>query len=108
MTEPLGKLERELLAMRPKAPGDETIDSLVRSTSQASRRGGDWFLIGAMGSGLAAAVVIVAMVSIGVTDEASGNRTTTSAPLAQTVPQRAGDSLTTFARADGDWAGVLK
>ena len=61
-----------------------------------------------MGSGLAAAVVIVVMVSVGMTDQVPGNRTNGSAPLAQIVPQRAGDSLTAFARADGDWANVLK
>ena len=35
MTEPLGKLERELLAMRPKALGDETNESLAGSVLTA-------------------------------------------------------------------------
>jgi hypothetical protein len=100
MTEPVGKLERELLAMRPKALGDEVIDAIVRSVCEPSRCRGDWFLVGAMGSGLAAAIVIVAMLSVGVSDRAP-SAPLSAAPVAQIFPQRAGDSMAVFARADG-------
>lgn len=108
MNDSPSNLERELLSMRPTALSGGTIDSLMQATAPRSRRMGDRCLIGAMGSGLAAAIVIVAMVSAGMTDRTSDDRVITSPPVARIVPQRAGDSLTAFARADGDWAGILK
>jgi hypothetical protein len=108
MSDSPSNLERELLAMRPKALSNGRIHSLMQTATTPSRRAGDWCLMSAMGSGLAAAVVIVVMVCVGMADQSPANRTTTSPPLAQIIPQRAGDSLTAFARADGDWAGFVK
>ena len=108
MTESSGKLERELHAMRPKPLSGETFDALALAMSRKGSRRGDWCLIGAMGSGLAAAVVIVAMLSLGLNGPPAGASVPVVAPVAQVVPERAGDSLVMFARADAGWNGILK
>jgi hypothetical protein len=106
MTDSPGKLESELLAMRPSALRGETLDGLSHAMSRKPSRAGDWCLMGAIGSGLAASLVIVAMLTFGMTGSAAG--IPAGGPVAQAPPERAGDSLMIFARADNDLGGILK
>jgi hypothetical protein len=109
MIDPMSKLERELRAMRPRALSDDLLNPLMQSTTRSARWWGDWCLVGAMGSGLAAAVVIVALLSAGMMSGSPVEPALPGSPsVAQGVPQRAGDSLMMFARADDGWNGVLK
>src|SRR4051812_18463378 len=107
MTDQPSKLEQELLAMRPRPIRGDMLDEISQSMKQTRRVLSDWCLIGAMGSGLAAACVIGAMLSIQLF-ESVPSPVFSAAPVAQIAPQRAGDSLVMFARADGEWTGIVK
>ena len=108
MNDSPSNLERELLAMRPKALRGDTFDALAQSMSRTRSRRADWCLMGAMGSGIAAAIVIVSMLTVGLNGSPASPLAPAVAPLAQVAPQRAGDSLIMFARADANWNGILK
>jgi hypothetical protein len=101
-----GNLERELLAMRPRALRSETVNALSKSMSHGPSPFSDWCLVGAMGSGIAAVLVIIATLLASVA--APTARPTAAAPVIQPVPERAGDSLMMFARADNGVGGILK
>jgi hypothetical protein len=78
---------------------------LERAIARNVSRLGDWMLMGVMGSGVAAAVVIVTMLMVGLSQNAPSSAG--FAPMAQSPPQRAGDSLGMFARADAGPSGVV-
>jgi hypothetical protein len=107
MTDRPGKLEQEMRAMRPQGLREEVVDRLEAAISRPAGSWGDRCLMGAIGSGLAAACVIIAMLMIGMrTPPSSG--AIASPPFAQSDPPRAGDSLMMFARVDGMWNDILK
>lgn len=59
MTEPTGKLERELAAMRPRRPSGELVSGIEAGLARDKPRNG--LLVGAMSMGAIAACVIAAM-----------------------------------------------
>jgi hypothetical protein len=105
-------LERELAAMRPRGMRPELLEGLMEEVGKdAARRGawGDRFLIGAIGSGLAASVVIVVMLSVqtgGAPPEVGAGG---AVPVAAGDGRAAvGDYPVLFARAGGRWDDVVR
>jgi hypothetical protein len=97
-------IEREMMAMRPKGVPAGVMKELVAEMSQPRRAWGDWMLVGAMGSGVAAAVVIVSMLWLQTAGDAPAP---VNAPvMAAGRPQRVGDYLAMYARADGIGMGL--
>lgn len=101
----LERLEQEMMAMRPRRMPGALMEELEKEISRDERS--DWFLAGAMGSGMAAAVVIAAILWAQSATEAPLPQQGQSALAAGSV-LRAGDSLAMYARMDGNWDGVVK
>jgi hypothetical protein len=85
-------------------------DHLTAEMTRAPRsRWPDRCLLGAIGAGLAASVVIASMLWV---QSATTPPPAPSAVPAQLAaggpPQRAGDYLAMFARADANWAGFVR
>lgn len=101
-------LEREIAALNPKAMPPAILDRLTAEMSARPRSPwADRCLVGAIGTGLAASVVIASMLWI---QSATPASPPVGGPmLADHNPQRAGDYLAAFARVDGNWgAGIVK
>ena len=104
--ERVGRIEREMMAMRPRAVAPEAMKDLVEVMEEPRRAWGDRLLVGAMGSGVAAAVVIVAMLWVQTAADTPAPVRGNSPVMAAGRPQRAGDYLAMYARADGIGVGL--
>jgi hypothetical protein len=108
----LDDLEQEIASLHPRAVPAEILDRL--SAEMGARPRTPWAdrcLLGAIGAGLAASVVIVSMLVVqSATTTAPAPAATGGSPMAAggAKAQRAGDYLATFARADGHWGGIVK
>ena len=103
-------LEREIASLRPKAIPPAILDRLTTHMATPPRTPwADRCLLGAIGAGLAASVVIASMLWV---QSATTPPPAPSAVPAQLAaggtPQRAGDYLAMFARADANWAGFVR
>lgn len=106
----LDDLEREIAALAPKAMPPAILDRLAAEMATAPRTPwADRCLLGAIGSGLAASVVIVSMLFVQSATTTAPGPTTNGPPMAAGGnTQRVGDYLAMYARADGRWAGIIK
>lgn len=101
-------LEREIASLHPKAMPPAILDRLTVVMSAAPRTPwADRCLLGAIGTGLAASVVIASMLFV---QSATSTPPTTHGPpmAADGNTLRAGDYLATYARVDGRWGGIVK
>ena len=99
-------LERGIAALPPKAMPPAILDRLTAEMSARPRSPwADRCLLGAIGAGLAASVVIASMLWV-----QSATPPPASGPtLANGNTQRVGDYLAMYARVDGNWgAGIVK
>lgn len=108
--EDFDELEREIASLTPKVMPPAILDRLA--TEMAARPRTPWAdrcLVGAIGTGLAASVVIVSMLFVQSAANTAPGATTGGPPMAAGGnTQRVGDYLAMYARADGRWAGIIK